>query len=158
MTSSDRQPSTSSPRELNRHQGALVHGTQTRRGRGMGRRGLSWPVLEALTAFFTVPPGTTPAGSAIAGTGRSAGGPVVLISETIRLHPVPRAYLGFSIESANLCDVAHLARTDPAFVQLFRDVAMFRVGGNTGDELASWSTRPARRHARGTAWWSPHRW
>jgi hypothetical protein len=107
----------------------------------MGRRGLSWPVLAALTAFLTVTLGTTPGGSAVAGTGRSAGGPVVLISEVTRLHPVPSAYLGFSIESANLCYVVHLAQTDPAFVQLFRDVGrgMFRVGGNTGDGLASWS-------------------
>jgi hypothetical protein len=107
----------------------------------MGRRRLPWPVLAALTAFFTVTPGTTPAGGAIAGTSSLAGGPVVLISEALRLHPVPRAYLGFSIESANLCDVVHLARTDPAFAQLFRDVGpgVFRVGGNTGDELASWS-------------------
>jgi hypothetical protein len=106
----------------------------------MDRRGSSWPVLAALTALFALT-GTASAGGAIAGTGRSAGGPVVLISEAIRLHQVPRAYLGFSIESANLCYVVHLAQTDPAFVRLFRDVGpgTFRVGGNTGDVLASWS-------------------
>lgn len=107
----------------------------------MGRRGLSWPVLAALTALFAVTPGAASAGGASASTGRSAGGPAVLVSEAIRLHPVLPAYLGFSIESANLCYVVHLARTDPAFVRLFRDVGpgTFRVGGNTGDALASWS-------------------
>ena len=106
----------------------------------MSRRGLSWPVLAALTALFALT-GTASAGGAIAGTSASAGGPAVLISEAIKLQSVPHAYLGFSIEPANLCYVVHLAQTDPAFVQLFRDVGpgTFRVGGNTGDVLASWS-------------------
>jgi hypothetical protein len=109
----------------------------------MSKRGLSWPALAALTALVAVTPGA--AAPASAGTGAAAGGPAVLVSEATVLHPVPRAYLGFSIDPANLCYVVHLAQTNPAFVQLFRDVGRgtIRVGGNTGDVLASWSTTAA---------------
>lgn len=115
----------------------------------MTRWGSFWPALAALAAFFTVTPGAAaPAGSAggvIADTGMRAGGPMVVISEAARLHRVPRAYLGFSIDPANLCYVVQLAQAGPAFAQLFRDVGpgIFRVGGNTGDAQASWSTTAA---------------
>jgi len=105
-----------------------------------------WPALAALMALFAVTPGAAaPAGSAggaIVDAGMRAGGPMVVISEAIRLHRVPRAYLGFSIDPANLCYVVQLAQAESAFVQLFRDVGpgVFRVGGNTGDAQASWST------------------
>ena len=114
-------------------------------GTAVGNRGLFWPAVAALTVFFAVTAVATasasPGGSGIVGTG-AAGGPTVRISEATVLHPVPHAYLGFSIEPANLCHVVQLAQTDPAFVQLFRDVGpgIFRVGGNTGDGRASWST------------------
>lgn len=114
----------------------------------MGNRRWFWPAVAALTAFFTVTAGATAparsAGSAIVDAG-AAGGPAVVVSEATRLHPVPHAYLGFSVEPANLCYVVQLARADPAFVQLFRDLGpgIFRVGGNTGDRQASWSTTAA---------------
>lgn len=113
----------------------------------MSQGGLFWPALAvALTACCTVAPGAaavaSSAGGAAVDTAARAGTPAVIVSEATRLHPVPRAYLGFSIDPANLCYVVRLARTDPAFVQLFRDVGrgVFRVGGNTGDRAASWST------------------
>jgi hypothetical protein len=106
----------------------------------VGNRALFWPALAALTAFCPVTLGATAPASA--GAGAVGGGPAVLVSEATVLHAVPGAYLGFSIDPANLCYVVHLAQTDPAFVQLFRDVGpgTIRVGGNTGDVLASWST------------------
>lgn len=111
----------------------------------MSKRGFFWPALTALIALFTVPAGAaalaTPVNSATLGSGAAATGPTVTVSETTRLHSVPHAYLGFSIDPANLCYIVQLAQANPAFVQLFRDIGpgTFRVGGNTGDAKATWS-------------------
>jgi hypothetical protein len=66
----------------------------------------------------------------------------VTINENAVLHSVPSQYLGLSIDPANLCYVVSMAQTDPAFVQLFENFGpgTLRVGGNTGDKNASWST------------------
>jgi hypothetical protein len=66
----------------------------------------------------------------------------VTVSELTPLRAVPGRYIGFSIDPANLCYVVQLADTTPAFVQLFRNLGpgTFRIGGNTGDEHASWSS------------------
>lgn len=97
------------------------------------------PVLAVLSVagLGAVAPAGMAGGAIVAG-----GPPAVVVSESTVLRPVPADYLGFSIEPANLCYVVQLAQTDPAFVQLFRDVGpgVFRVGGNTGDGSASWST------------------
>lgn len=71
--------------------------------------------------------------------------PTVTVSERNIINPVHARYAGFSIEPANLCYVISLARSDPAFVQLFRNIGpgVFRVGGNTGDVRASWSVTGA---------------
>lgn len=65
----------------------------------------------------------------------------VTVSQTNLLRAVPKHYIGLSIDPANLCYVVQLARTTPAFVQLVKNLGpgTLRVGGNTGDEHASWS-------------------
>lgn len=72
----------------------------------------------------------------------AAAPPTVTISENTPLHPVPSQYIGFSIDPANLCYVVSLAQNDPSFVQLLKNIGpgTFRVGGNTGDTHATWST------------------
>jgi hypothetical protein len=71
--------------------------------------------------------------------------PAVSINENATLHSVPSQYLGLSVESANLCYVVSMTQTDPAFVQLFENLGpgTFRIGGNTGDKNATWSTTAA---------------
>ena len=68
--------------------------------------------------------------------------PTVTVSETTPVNAVPSRYAGFSIDPANLCYVVSLAQTDPSFGQLFENMGpgVFRVGGNTEDTRASWST------------------
>jgi hypothetical protein len=106
----------------------------------MRKRGLFRLALGSLTAGFAVMAGATalagPVDSTIVDTRASAARPAVIISEATKLNPVPHAYLGFSIDPANLCYVVQLARTHAAFAQLFRNVGP----GNTGDTRASWST------------------
>jgi hypothetical protein len=67
--------------------------------------------------------------------------PSVAVLDNRPIRPVPARYLGLSVESANLCRVVQLARTDPAFVRLIQNLGpgVFRVGGNTGDRHASWT-------------------
>ena len=103
---------------------------------------LAGRALAAVLALSALAPARAPAVTASA-----AGAPAVTVTENIPLRPVPPAYLGFSIDPANLCYVVQLAQTDPAFAQLFRTIdpggGVFRVGGNTGDAKASWSTTAA---------------
>lgn len=68
--------------------------------------------------------------------------PTVTVTENTPVHPVPPQYIGFSIDPANLCYVLSLAQNNPAFVQLLKNIGpgTFRVGGNTGDTNATWST------------------
>ena len=68
--------------------------------------------------------------------------PTFTVAENTPLETVPNSFTGFSIDSANLCAVVSLAQTDPAFLQLFRNLGpgILRVGGNTGDIRATWST------------------
>lgn len=68
--------------------------------------------------------------------------PTITVAETTPIRPVPSQYIGFSIDPANLCYVVNLAQTNPAFVQLFKNMGpgTFRVGGNTDDTRGSWST------------------
>jgi hypothetical protein len=72
----------------------------------------------------------------------SASTPAVTVNENAPLHTVPASYIGFSMEPTQLCYVVSLANSDPAFAQLFRNLGhgVIRVGGNTGDKKASWST------------------
>jgi len=83
-------------------------------------------------------------GSALPHPGLAAAhaGATVTVSEYKRSHVVPARYSGLSIDPANICYVLDLARADPAFVQLFKNLGpgILRVGGNTGDRKALWST------------------
>ncbi len=93
--------------------------------------------LVALVAFASTEIATYPQHAYAAPSAKT-----VTVSETKLLREVPRRYIGFSIEPANLCYVVQLAQTTPAFVQLFKNLGpgTFRVGGNTGDTDASWSS------------------
>lgn len=79
---------------------------------------------------------------ALGSSAQASATPTVTVSETAPLNAVPSRYTGFSIDPANLCYVVSLAQTDPSFGQLFKNLGpgVFRVGGNTGDTHASWST------------------
>jgi hypothetical protein len=93
--------------------------------------GLAAVTAIAVTAAMGV--ATGPAGASV---------PTVTVSENRAVHPVPARFVGFSIEPANVCEVVKLAQSDPAFVQLFKDMGpgIFRVGGNAGDKSGHWST------------------
>lgn len=95
---------------------------------------LIWCLLGVVAAACTASGhqgGPAPAGDA----------PTVTVQADSAAAPVPSRFDGFSIETSNLCYVIRLAKTDPAFVQLFRTLGpgVFRVGGDTGDRFASWS-------------------
>ncbi len=68
--------------------------------------------------------------------------PTFTVAENTPVSAVPATFTGFSIDPANLCAVVSLAQASPSFLQLFRNVGAgtFRVGGNTGDTKAAWST------------------
>ena len=76
---------------------------------------------------------------------QASAAPTVTVAENTPLNSVPARFAGFSIEPANLCYVVSLAQSDPSFGQLFENMGpgVFRVGGNTGDATASWSTTAA---------------
>ena len=100
----------------------------------MPRRAISLSVVATLL-FTSVLYATHPSAA------RAVTTPGFTVTENSPLRPVPAAYDGFAIDPANLCSVVMLAQTDPAFVQLFKNLGpgTFRVGGNTGDKNASWS-------------------
>lgn len=97
----------------------------------MKRLGLAAVTAVAATAAMGV--ASAPAHASV---------PTVTVSETTTLHSVPLRFAGFSIEPSNVCHVVSLAQSDPAFVQLFKDMGpgIFRVGGNAGDKRGYWST------------------
>ena len=106
--------------------------------RRANRRGLfvSLPILTLIFASTEIGPSFTERANAASSAG------TVTVSETTPLRAVPPRYVGLSIDPANLCYVVRLARTTSAFVQLFKNLGpgTFRIGGNTGDKDASWST------------------
>ena len=106
--------------------------------RGSGRRALLVRLPIFALIFASAESGLALTERAYAAS--SAG--TVTVYDTKPLRAVPQRYIGFSIDPANLCYVVQLAQTTPAFVQLFRNLGpgTFRIGGNTGDKNASWSS------------------
>lgn len=114
------------------------------------RRPLALTPAIAVALLLVTCAGAAPA-SAVTPGGPAAGErspaaasttPTITVVESNIIDSVPTRYAGFSIEPANLCYVVSLGQSDSAFVQLFRNMGpgVFRVGGNTGDVRASWST------------------
>lgn len=64
---------------------------------------------------------------------RSADHITLLINPGTPGFPVPPAFLGFSIEPTNMCNLVTLAQQDPALAQLFKNLGTgnMRIGGTT---------------------------
>jgi hypothetical protein len=66
----------------------------------------------------------------------------VSVSENTPLQPVSPSYLGFSIEGGNICYILSMAQSNPAFVQLFKNLGsgVMRIGGSSSGGASTWST------------------